>query len=95
MSELLRPDELAYVERFFGRYGAATVFFGRLLPVVRTYVAFPAGLAHMPMLKFQAYTFAGSWPWCLALAYLGMFLFPARLIKRRRTARVSSAGPSP
>ena len=48
-----------------------TVFFGRLLPVVRTFIAFPAGLARMPMLKFQIYTFLGSWPWCFALAYIG------------------------
>ena len=50
------------------------MFFGRLLPVVRTFIAFPAGLARMPMLKFQAYTFLGSWPWCFALAYIGYVL---------------------
>ena len=56
------------------RYGAATVFIGRLLPVVRTFIFFPAGLARMPMLKFQIYSFVGSWPWCFALAYVGMVL---------------------
>ena len=50
------------------------MFFGRLLPVVRTFIAFPAGLARMPMLKFQVYTFLGSWPWCFALAYIGYVL---------------------
>jgi membrane protein DedA with SNARE-associated domain len=66
--------ELERTDRFFERYGAATVFFGRLLPVVRTFIAFPAGLARMPMLKFQIYTFLGSWPWCFALAYIGYLL---------------------
>jgi membrane protein DedA with SNARE-associated domain len=71
---LISPAELERTDRFFARYGAATVFFGRLLPVVRTFIAFPAGLARMPMLKFQVYTFLGSWPWCLALAYIGYLL---------------------
>jgi len=66
--------ELDRADRFFVRYGAATVFFGRLLPVIRTFIAFPAGLARMPMLKFQIYTFLGSWPWCFALAYAGLLL---------------------
>ena len=70
----IRPAELARTERFFARYGAQAVFVGRLLPVVRTFIAFPAGLARMPMLKFQVYTFLGSWPWCLALAYVGYVL---------------------
>jgi membrane protein DedA with SNARE-associated domain len=71
---LISHSELERTDRFFARYGAATVFFGRLLPVVRTFIAFPAGLARMPMLKFQLYTFAGSWPWCFALAYIGYLL---------------------
>jgi len=71
---LIRPAELAHAERFFARYGAATVFVGRLLPVVRTFIAFPAGLARMPMGKFQIYTFLGSWPWCFGLAYIGYLL---------------------
>ncbi|MGH6678897.1 MAG: DedA family protein, partial [Bradyrhizobium sp.] len=70
----IRPAELAQTERFFARYGAQAVFVGRLLPVVRTFIAFPAGLARMPMLRFQVYTFLGSWPWCLALAYVGYVL---------------------
>jgi membrane protein DedA with SNARE-associated domain len=71
---LISRSELERTDRFFARYGAATVFFGRLLPVVRTFIAFPAGLARMPMLKFQIYTFLGSWPWCFALAYIGSLL---------------------
>jgi membrane protein DedA with SNARE-associated domain len=71
---LISHAELERTDRFFERYGSATVFFGRLLPVVRTFIAFPAGLARMPMLKFQIYTFVGSWPWCFALAYIGYLL---------------------
>ena len=71
---LIRPVEIDHAERFFARYGAVTVFVGRLLPVVRTFIAFPAGLAKMPMMKFQIYTFLGSWPWCFALAYVGFLL---------------------
>ena len=71
---LISPAEIKRADDFFVRYGSATVFFGRLLPVVRTFIAFPAGLARMPMLKFQVYTFLGSWPWCFALAYIGYVL---------------------
>lgn len=71
---LLRHEELDRAERFFARYGAVTVFVGRLLPVIRTFIAFPAGLARMPMLKFQIYSFIGSWPWCFVLAYVGAVL---------------------
>jgi membrane protein DedA with SNARE-associated domain len=71
---LVSTAELDRAEYFFARYGAITVFVGRLLPVVRTFIAFPAGLARMPMLKFQVYTFLGSWPWCFGLAYIGMLL---------------------
>jgi membrane protein DedA with SNARE-associated domain len=71
---LVRHEELDRAEHFFARYGAATVFVGRLLPVIRTFISFPAGLARMPMLKFQIYSFIGSWPWCFALAYVGMTL---------------------
>ena len=71
---LVSPVEIDRAEKFFARYGAVTVFVGRLLPVVRTFIAFPAGLARMPMMKFQIYTFLGSWPWCFALAYVGFVL---------------------
>jgi len=71
---LVTHTELELAEQFFARYGAITVFIGRLLPVIRTFITFPAGLARMPMMKFQIYSFIGSWPWCLALAYVGMML---------------------
>ena len=50
------------------------VLIARLLPVVRTFIALPAGIARMPRLKFHIYTFIGSWPWCFVLAYVGMRL---------------------
>jgi membrane protein DedA with SNARE-associated domain len=71
---LIDPKDLDLADRFFHKYGAATVFVSRLLPVVRTFIALPAGIAHMNPLKFQAYTFLGSWPWCFTLAYIGMKL---------------------
>src|SRR5437764_6208842 len=71
---LLSRHELDWADRFFSRWGFLAVFFGRLLPVVRTFIALPAGIAHMPRAKFHIYTFLGSWPWCLALAYFGMKL---------------------
>src|SRR5207245_5500531 len=71
---LLSAEHLDQAERFFARRGDATVFVARLLPVVRTFIAFPAGVARMPMGKFVAYTFAGSLPWCLGLAWVGMKL---------------------
>jgi membrane protein DedA with SNARE-associated domain len=71
---LIGAAELDRADRFFARYGAITVFVGRLLPVVRTFISFPAGLARMPMMKFQIYSFLGAWPWCFALAYIGYVL---------------------
>jgi membrane protein DedA with SNARE-associated domain len=71
---LFGAKELDRLDRFFHRYGAATVLIARLLPVVRTFISLPAGIAKMPFLPFQIYTFIGSWPWCFALAYLGMVL---------------------
>ena len=71
---LLSRRELDWADRFFARYGDSTVFISRLLPVVRTFIALPAGIARMPQLRFHFYTFVGSWPWCLGLAYIGMRL---------------------
>lgn len=64
--------ELDWADRFFARYGNSAVFISRLLPVIRTFIALPAGIARMPQGRFHLYTFLGSWPWCFALAYLGM-----------------------
>lgn len=69
---LLSQTDVDWADRFFARYGSAAVFIGRLLPVIRTFIALPAGIARMPRVPFHLYTFAGSWPWCFALAWLGM-----------------------
>lgn len=71
---LLNQRDVDHAERFFHRYGSATVIVARLLPVVRTFIALPAGIAKMPQGKFHLYTFLGSWPWCFVLAYAGMRL---------------------
>lgn len=71
---LLDKKDLDRTTRFFFKYGSITVFVARLLPVVRTFIALPAGIAKMPQLRFHIYTFLGSWPWCFALAYVGMKL---------------------
>src|SRR5262245_57019632 len=68
---LMSKHELAIADRWFDKYGSAIVFFARLLPVIRTFIAFPAGVARMNRTKFHVYTFVGSLPWCLALAYVG------------------------
>jgi membrane protein DedA with SNARE-associated domain len=71
---LLNMHDLELAERFFARWGSATVLICRLLPFVRSFIAFPAGVARMPLVKFHMYTFVGSWPWCFALAWVGMKL---------------------
>ena len=71
---LLSRHDLERAESFFKRYGGVTVLIGRLLPIVRTFIALPAGMARMPQLRFHLYTFLGSWPWCFVLAYVGMKL---------------------
>jgi len=71
---LLNRHDLDRTEHFFQKYGGLTVLVGRLLPVVRTFIALPAGIARMPQMRFHLYTFLGSWPWCYVLAYVGMKL---------------------
>jgi membrane protein DedA with SNARE-associated domain len=68
---LIGADELDKAERFFARFGSFAVLIGRLLPVIRSFIAFPAGMARMNQAKFHLYTFVGSWPWCFALALVG------------------------
>jgi membrane protein DedA with SNARE-associated domain len=71
---LIAPHELEIADHFFARWGSAAVFFSRLLPVVRTFIALPAGVARMRLLPFTVYTLVGSYIWCLGLAYAGMQL---------------------
>ncbi len=68
---LLAPGDLDRAEAWFRHRGDITVLVSRMLPVVRTYIALPAGVARMPLLRFHVYTFVGSLPWCWLLAYLG------------------------
>jgi membrane protein DedA with SNARE-associated domain len=71
---LLSKRELDWADHFFRRYGNIAVLTSRMLPVIRTFIALPAGIARMPRLRFHVYTFVGSLPWCLMLAYVGMKL---------------------
>jgi membrane protein DedA with SNARE-associated domain len=71
---LLSQRDLDRVDHFFAHYGSITVLVGRMLPIVRTFIAFPAGVAKMNQARFHIYTFVGSWPWCYALAYVGVRL---------------------
>jgi membrane protein DedA with SNARE-associated domain len=69
---LISHHDLRLADRWFEKYGEVIIFIGRLLPAVRTFIAFPAGVARMNMTKFIVYTFVGSLIWCWLLAYAGM-----------------------
>lgn len=71
---LVSRHDLDIADRLFSKYGEAIVFTARLLPAIRTFIAFPAGVARMNVPRFIFYTFAGSLPWCLGLAYIGQKL---------------------
>ena len=71
---LVSPHDLDLADRWFANYGELIVFVSRLLPAIRTFIAFPAGVARMNLKRFVIYTFAGSLPWCLGLAYIGQKL---------------------
>src|SRR3990172_8816275 len=71
---LLSHHELDLADRLFARWGQWVVLAARLLPVIRTFIAFPAGVARMNMWKFIVFTFVGSYPWCYGLAWVGMKL---------------------
>jgi membrane protein DedA with SNARE-associated domain len=71
---LISRHDLDLADRWFASRGEVIVFASRLLPVVRTFIAFPAGVARMNLTRFVAYTFLGSLPWCLGLAYVGQIL---------------------
>jgi membrane protein DedA with SNARE-associated domain len=71
---LISSHDLDLADRWFDRFGEIIVFGSRLLPVIRTFIAFPAGVARMNLKKFVIYTFAGSLPWCIGLAFAGQRL---------------------
>jgi membrane protein DedA with SNARE-associated domain len=68
---LLDLNHLDQAHRFFERFGAWAILLGRLLPVIRTFIALPAGIARMDRVPFHLYTFIGSLPWCVGLAWVG------------------------
>ena len=68
---LISHHDLDLADNWFKKRGEATVFVGRLLPVVRTFISFPAGIAKMHFWRFVLYSFLGSLPWCIMLAYIG------------------------
>jgi membrane protein DedA with SNARE-associated domain len=67
----ISPKHLKWADDWFERYGSWTVFFSRMLPIVRTFISLPAGVARMPFWRFTLYTLAGCIPWVLALALIG------------------------
>ena len=71
---LMSKHELAIADRWFEKRGDIIILVARLLPVVRTFIAFPAGVARMNRTKFHAYTFIGSLPWCYGLGWVGQYL---------------------
>jgi membrane protein DedA with SNARE-associated domain len=71
---LIRPHEIELADRYFERWGGPTVFVGRLLPIVRTFISFPAGVARMPLRTFVVYSTAGALLWSMLLAYAGVVL---------------------
>jgi membrane protein DedA with SNARE-associated domain len=70
----IRRSHVRMADDWFQRHGLLAVFIGRVLPAVRTYISFPAGLARVPLGRFAVLTVAGAAPWCAALAAVGFFL---------------------
>ena len=71
---LISAKDLNWADQAFAKHGDIIVFIGRLLPAVRTFIAFPAGVARMPMGKFISFTFVGSFIWCYLLAFAGFMM---------------------
>lgn len=83
---LISQRDIAWADRWFERWGEPTAFFSRLLPIVRTFISLPAGVARMPFWRFTAYSFVGSFVWCAALAW-GGYLFGSRWEELRAMMR--------
>jgi membrane protein DedA with SNARE-associated domain len=71
---LISTHDLNTADRWFARWGDLTVFFSRMLPIVRTFISVPAGIAHMPLWRFLAFSIAGAVPWVMLLVWAGMVL---------------------
>ncbi len=69
---LISTEEIKRADDWFKKYGNFSIFISRMLPVVRTFISLPAGVARMPFWKFSLYTFLGSLPWAFLLTYLGI-----------------------
>lgn len=69
---LISHRDLDAADRWFEKYGEAAVFISRMLPVVRTFISLPAGIARMHFPRFVLFTFIGALPWCYLLAYIGL-----------------------
>jgi membrane protein DedA with SNARE-associated domain len=67
----IKPSHLAWADRWFERYGDATVFFSRMLPIIRTFISLPAGVAKMPFWRFTLLTTLGCIPWVFMLTFIG------------------------
>jgi membrane protein DedA with SNARE-associated domain len=67
----IKPSHLEWADRWFERYGAATVFFTRMLPIIRTFISLPAGVARMPFWRFTLFTVLGCIPWIFMLTFIG------------------------
>src|SRR4051812_14554878 len=67
----IKPSHLAWADRWFERHGDATVFFARMVPIVRTFISLPAGVARMPFWRFSVFTLLGCIPWVFALTFIG------------------------
>jgi membrane protein DedA with SNARE-associated domain len=67
----IKPHHIRWADNWFQRYGDATVFFTRVLPIIRTFISLPAGVARMPFWRFTAFTVAGCIPWVLLLTFIG------------------------
>lgn len=83
---LISHHDIEWADRWFERWGEPTAFFSRLLPIVRTFISLPAGVARMPIGRFTAYSFIGSFIWCAALAW-GGYQFGARWEELRAIMR--------
>ncbi len=71
---LIRQQDLDQADRWFAKYGEAAVLISRMLPVIRTFISLPAGIARMPFWRFVVFTFIGAFPWCFLLAYIGLVM---------------------
>jgi membrane protein DedA with SNARE-associated domain len=67
----IKPHHIRWAEDWFNRYGEATVFFARVLPIIRTFISLPAGVARMPFWRFTVFTLLGCIPWVFALTFIG------------------------